>query len=244
MGTIAQPPGILTAYDTVGSYDQDAINGFSEQTLTSMLDIVDPAHTSRIMDAMAGNGNLTVRLYNYCTQRGIAPPDVTVLEFSRVQCDLGKKHLAHTPAQVIWGNVLTMEDYDKNEFIPANTFDAVMIKSGNHEIPLDQQLKIYKSVFHVLKPGGLFINLGFLFDDAGERDEFREVSRSKDSLAGMQSAAENRHFLTRDEFYGRLQEAEFRDILCAAHVPYVIRLSIAIQAYFLPSEQDRASADI
>ena len=32
-------PEVATAYDTVGVYDQDAINGFSEEILNTMLDI-------------------------------------------------------------------------------------------------------------------------------------------------------------------------------------------------------------
>src|SRR5205085_1655244 len=78
------------------------------------------------------------------------------------------------------------------------------LKSGNHEIPLHQQLNMYQSIFRVLKPRGLLVNLGFLFDDVAERDQFREIARCKDSLAGMQSAVDNRHFLTRDELYTRL----------------------------------------
>ena len=106
---VAELPDVATAYDKVGEYDQDAVNGFSEQILDTMLDIVNPGHASHILDAMAGNGNLTLRLYDYCERRGLFPPDVAVLEFSRVQCELAKRHLADTPAKVVWGDVLTME---------------------------------------------------------------------------------------------------------------------------------------
>jgi 16S rRNA A1518/A1519 N6-dimethyltransferase RsmA/KsgA/DIM1 with predicted DNA glycosylase/AP lyase activity len=102
-------PEVATAYDKVRVYDQDAINGFSEQMLTTMLDIVNPGHASNILDAMAGNGNLTLRLYDYCERRGLFPPDVAVLEFSHVQCELAKEQLADTPAKVVWGDILTME---------------------------------------------------------------------------------------------------------------------------------------
>jgi len=194
-------PEVATAYDKVGVYDQDAINGFSEQMLTTMLDIVNPGHASTILDAMAGNGNLTLRLYDYCERRGLFPPDIAVLEYSRVQCELAKEQLADTPAKVIWGDILTMEDYENEELLPESVFDRVMLKSGNHEIPLINQLDLYNSIFRVLKPEGIFVNLGFLFDDVEERDQFREIARCKDSLADMHSAVKNRHFLTRDELY-------------------------------------------
>ena len=66
-----------------------------------------------------------------------------------------------------------------------------------------------KKVYGGEKPKGMFVNLGFLFDDVEERDQFREIARCKDSLAGMHSAVKNRHFLTRDELHIRLQQAGF-----------------------------------
>ena len=229
---VVELPEVTTAYDTVGVYDQDAINGFSEHMLTTMLDLVNPGHVSNILDAMAGNGNLTSRLYDYCERRGLFPPNVTMLEFSRVQCELAKAQLADTPAKVVWGDILTMEDYANNGALPDRMFDRVMLKSGNHEIPLNQQLALYQSIFRVLKPRGMFVNLGFLFDDVEERDQFRDIARCKDSLAGMQSAVENRHFLTRDELYTRLQQAGFVDIQCGMHVQYTIRSLVVTHAYF------------
>jgi ubiquinone/menaquinone biosynthesis C-methylase UbiE len=225
-------PEVATAYDKVGVYDQDDINGFSEQMLTTMLDIVNPGHACTILDAMAGNGNLTLRLYDYCERRGLFPPDVAVLEFSRVQCELAKEQLADTPAKVVWGDILTMEDYENEELLPDSVFDRVMLKSGNHEIPLINQLDLYNSIFRVLKPEGMFVNLGFLFDDVEERDQFREIARCKDSLADMHSAVKNRHFLTRDELYTRLQQAGFIDIRCGMHVQYTIHSLVVTHAYF------------
>lgn len=90
---IAELPDVTSAYDQVGEYDQDAVNGFSEQILDAMLDIVNPGYASNILDAMAGNGNLTLRLYDYCERRGLFPPEVTVLELSRAQCELPKRSL-------------------------------------------------------------------------------------------------------------------------------------------------------
>jgi SAM-dependent methyltransferase len=231
-------PEVATAYDTVGVYDQDAINGFSAPILNTLLDLVNPGSVSHILDAMAGNGNLTARLYDYCDRRGLFPPNVTMLEFSRVQCELAKAQLAETPTKVVWGDILTMEDYDNHATLPDRTFDRVMLKSGNHEIPLHQQLDMYQSIFRVLKPLGLFVNLGFLFDDEAERDQFRDIARCKDSLAGMHSAVDNRHFLTRDELYTRLEQAGFVDIRCGLPVHYTIHSYIVTDAYFSGHHQE------
>jgi SAM-dependent methyltransferase len=241
---VTECPAPATAYDKVGVYDQDAVNGFSEPMLNAMLDIVNPGQAAHILDAMAGNGNLTLRLYDYCQQHGIPLPNVTLLELSRVQCEFAKRHLAGTPAQVVWGNILTMEDYESNEALPESDFDRVMLKSGSHEIPLARQLNLYNQIFRVLKPGGMFINLGFLFDDVEERDQFRELTRFKDRLAGLESAVSDRHFLTRDELYTRLQQAGFTDIRCGMHVSYTIRMHVAVQAYFPPNAWEYVHAEM
>lgn len=239
-----QWPDIETAYDRVGAYDQDAINGFSDEVLDAMLSFVKPGEASHILDAMAGNGNLTKRLYGYCHRRGLSLPQVTVMDLSHVQCDFAKQHLAGTPAQVVWGNMLTMEDYTRNTVLAPARFDRVMLKSGTHEIPLERQGTLYRNILQVLQPGGLFVNLGFLFDDAEERDQHRELVRFKDALAGLESAAQERHFLTRAEFYSRLQEAGFVDIRCASHVQYMIRTLVCIQAYFPEHVWDYAHAEM
>jgi hypothetical protein len=155
-----------------------------------------------------------------------------MLEFSRVQCELATAQLATTPTTVVWGDILTMEDYTHNVVVPDRQFDRVMLKSANHEIPLAQQLAMYQSIFRVLQPQGLFVNLGFLFDDVDERDQFREIARCKDSLAGMHSAVDNRHFLTREELYTRLEQAGFVDIHCGLPVHYTINSLVVTHAYF------------
>jgi hypothetical protein len=95
-GNIAELPEMEIAHDKIGEYDQDAVNGFSAQILDAMLDIVDPGQASNVLEAMAGNGNLTWRLYDYCERRGCFPPNVMLLELSRVQCELARAACRHT----------------------------------------------------------------------------------------------------------------------------------------------------
>ena len=233
-----------TAYDKVGAYNQDAINGFSEELLDHMLDLVNPARATSILDAMAGNGNLSWRLYEYCGRRGINVPTVCVLDVSSVQCAFAREKLSHTNANVIWGNVLTMEDCDTGNMLPEAFFDRVMIKSGSHEIPLEKQMELYQSLHRILKPGGWFVNLGLLFDDVEERDHFQALGRLKDHAAGLCDAVKNRHYLTREEFYSCLQQAGFMDIQCARHFQYTIDSSVLVREYFPEHKWEEAHADI
>ncbi len=229
-------PESATDYDRIDQYNQDKINGFSEEMLDRMIDLVNPLQADRILDAMAGNGNLTLRLHNYCKRHGMVMPDVDLLEFSKVQCASARKQLEDLPVKVIWGDILTMEAYESGQTLPDDSFDRVMIKSGNHEIPLEKQTDLYNSIFHVLKPGGLIVNLGLLFDDIEERDQFQELTRFKDHMVGMRSARQNRHLLTRDELYSRLRQIGFVDVQCGMHFHYSIHSLLAVQEYFPENE--------
>lgn len=75
------------------------------------------------------------------------------------------------------------------------------------------------------------INLGFLFDDAEEREEFGEITRLKDELVGMSEAVMRRHFLTREELYAHLEEVGFVEIGCRKQFHYRIDSRVAIENY-------------
>ncbi len=226
--------GAETAFDAVGRYRQDEINGFDDALLNRFLDRMAPSGIATVLDAMGGDGNLTLRLFEYCRQRGIPFPKTTVLELSRVQCEFARMHLAGTGARVVRGNILELNDLDSGERLPDSAFDRIMVKSANHEISRERQSALYSSLYRLLAPGGVLVNLGFLFDDSRERDELRSIARVKDTLAGMNDAAVNRHFLTRDELYRHLAKAGFVDIVGVERIEYRIRSERVAEQYFLP----------
>ncbi len=239
----ANPDIVDAAYDAVGRYQQDEVNGFSQDLIFRMLGAAEPETASAVLDAMAGDGNLTRRLGEYCRERGIAFPETTVLEYSRTQSNFAKQDLATLGAKVLWGDVLGMADLATGLKIPANSFDRVLIKSANHEIPLADQQRLYNSVLQVLRPGGLFVNLGMLFDSVKERDELRELARVKDTFAGMHAAALNRYFLTREELYSFLRAAGFVDVRQAHSLEYSIRSRAVADHYFRPEERERTNLE-
>jgi len=229
------------AYDVVGRYKQDEVNGFTPALIDRMLDAAQLAGAESVLDAMAGDGNLTQRLYAYCKARGISAPRTTVLELSPVQSDFARGTVAPLGASVLCGDVIAMTDSATGYVLPGNVFDRVLIKSASHEIPIALQQDLYRSIFRVLRPGGIFVNVGFLFDDPTERDEAREIARVKDRLAGMEAAVRNRHFLMREEFYGFLRNAGFAGVGAAEAIQYNIR-SQMVAEYYWPPERRLSSA--
>src|SRR5215831_7574669 len=140
------------SYDTVGRYRQDEVNGFSKELIDALLHAADLAEAKVVLDAMAGDGNLTLRLHDFCKERGIEPPKLTALEFSRVQAEFADHALSPIGATAFWGDVLSMKHRRDGREIPDGSFDRVLIKSSNHEIPRDEQQRLYRSIFRVLRP--------------------------------------------------------------------------------------------
>src|SRR5579862_9130418 len=231
------------AYDVVGRYQQDEVNGFSREQIFQMFEAGDIRRASSVLDAMAGDGNLTRRLSEYCREKGLPFPTTSALEYSRIQTGFAQSDLAPLNARVIWGDVLDMKDLSTGEELPDCSFDRVLIKSANHEIPLAHQARLYRSVFRVLQPGGSFVNLGMLFDDTKERDELREIARVKDTFAGMHAAVINRYFLTRAELYEFLRDAGFIEVRAAHALEYLIHSQIVAEQYFRTEVREKTDLE-
>lgn len=232
------------AYDLVGKYNQDQINGFDEDFLTSFVELLDLENAENVLDAMGGDGNLTCRMINYCLDRNINVPLITLLEYSSVQTELARTAIDSDQVGIIHGDVLSMTDLKSGEKLPENSFDRVVIKSGTHEIPLDKQHQLYSSVFQALKPGGLFINLGFVFDDVQERDEFLEITKVKERLVGAMDAVANRYFLMREELYRFFDLAGFKEAKGHRFFEYVIRSEIVEKEYFSEPKLNNAMVEL
>lgn len=223
---------ILKDYDVVGNYSQDEVNGFSHDVIQTLINAVIDFYPKTMLDCMAGDGNLGQRCLETFLERGVPTPEMQVLEFSRVQSEIAKARLAAWDTQVWTGDVLSMKSHDGEPLFAENTFDCIMIKSANHEIPRESQVQMYSQLLRILKPGGMFINLGFAFEDENARDEVRHLAQCKDSLAGLHGAAANRYFLMKDEFYGFLRNAGFTNIRSLKTFNYNISADRVGKNYF------------
>ncbi|MCB0336751.1 MAG: class I SAM-dependent methyltransferase [Bdellovibrionales bacterium] len=235
--SVAKQIGLEADYDLVGKYQQDDINGFEQSIIEELFGLGEVHSAQRVLDAMAGDGNLSEALVRFCKAHDYALPQLSMLEYSNVQCDVARARPELSSTQIIWGDILKLCSRATNKPVEKSQYDRVFIKSASHEIPKHEQLTMYSNVFDLLEEGGLFVNLGFLFESSDERDEFREIARSKDTLAGLQSMAENRHFLTRDEFYALLRKAGFESPLKARPLTYLIKSWIVAEHYFAKSER-------
>lgn len=232
---------LLKDYDVVGKYSQDEVNGFSGDVIPTLVNAVIDFKPGNILDCMAGDGNLALRCLQGYYERGVNPPDMELLEFSRVQSEIARSRLEHLGVKIWTGDVLVMKTHEGNCVFADSHFDCIMIKSANHEIPVDLQAQMYQQLFRILKPGGMFINLGFAFHDEKARDEVRHLALCKDSLAGLVGAASNRYFLMQSELYGFLKGAGFQDVRSIKDFGYNISVDRVGKNYF-PKERFKYEA--
>ena len=231
-------------YDVVGDYKQDRINGFQPDLINKMIKAADLKDGQIVLDAMAGNGNLTAHILRYCKNQNIQNLNITTLEFSRLQCEIAKKNIPNLNVNIFWGDILTLKSFETGEILPAESFDRILLKSANHEIPEFKQEDFYNNLFSLLKPGGKLIMLGFVFDDEEERNEFAVITKFKDSAAGMKYAAENRHFSTRAEINNHLQQVGFTSFYTVEDFEYTIHSEVAVEEYFKHLDSKYASAEL
>lgn len=229
------------AYDVVGRYNQNKVNGFQQDLIDRMLKEAKFGKTIRVLDAMGGDGNLSAHVIDYCQRNSLPIPSITIFEISRVQCAFAKQKLKGYDVSVHCGDILTFLD-DEEPALPLGSFDVIFIKSASHEFPLKSQTRLYDTVYQLLRPGGRFINLGFLFDCADEAKEMTEIANVKDECAGMLQAVTNRHFLTREELYSRLNQVGFEEIRAAHSFNYEIRSEVVANNYFAAATRQLADA--
>jgi SAM-dependent methyltransferase len=234
----------LADYDVVGDYKQDRINGFQPDLIYKMIESSDLKNGFQILDAMAGNGNLTAHILKYCQNKNITNTNITTLEFSEVQCEIARKQILNENVEIFWGDILTLTSFQTGKKLPLESYDRILLKSANHEIPQHKQDLFYKNLFSLLKPGGKLIMLGFIFEDEVERNEFAVITKFKDTMAGMKYAAENRHFSTRNDINQYLKKAGFINQSAALNFEYTIHSEVALDEYFKQYERNYASAEL
>ena len=143
------------SYDTVGRYRQDEINGFPKELIDALLEAAQLKEAGMVLDAMAGDGNLTVRLHEFCKEHGMEMPKVIALEYSRVQTEFADHALSRS-APGRSGGRAEMKERQGGPRNPRGLVRPRMIKSSNHEIPLADQPRMYGASSSVLRPSGSF----------------------------------------------------------------------------------------
>lgn len=82
---------------------------------------------------------------------------------------------------------------------------------GVHELPKDEQPRVFAEIYRILKPGGKFI-IWELSLNNDYQEIFQDIIRKKDELSGFDAMVNNRYFQRHDELEALFFEAGFLDI--------------------------------
>ncbi|MFZ0936693.1 MAG: methyltransferase [Bryobacteraceae bacterium] len=177
---------------------------------------------NRILDCGCGYGAVA-REVLLATEderlNGSANLVIDLIDESAVQLERAKHELAlwiQTP-----GVTLTfIKGTFPQDLIPGSShYDAIFCKMVLHEIPKDQQLSFLASIHECLKIGGRFAFWDVcLSDDIAEF--YRAVVRMKDALAGYETMAERRNFLTEGELCSLFAASPFGHFQLVKDIAY------------------------
>ena len=116
------------------------------------------------------------------------------------------------------------------------TFDTVVIKMGVHEIPKEEQLKLFLEMNRILKPEGKLV-IWELALDKETQNVFRDVIRMKDKLAGFDKLVQNRYFPRHDDLTRLFKKGGFIDV--EDYYEFYPRLSTLVRKDELVSKEHK-----
>ena len=216
-------PNQKGTYDEVGFYNQDRVNGLNSEIFSRLYESIQLKDGLRILDHMCRNGNLIKRtLQDFPQLKNCA---FYGIDIANKQLEIGRSILGERKAKLQHGDVTSLP-------FPSNFFDRIVRKSGSHEIPWSDQQKVFSEIARTLKDEGIFVELTMLFENERARNEFREVARKKDTLAGLTELVKNRYFLTGNEIYDSLRKSGFSQVMDAHSFNYHISCNIVGEEYF------------
>lgn len=159
-----------------------------------------PKPNEKILDAFCGYGAAGKNCL-------IEEPkiDLYLCDESGVQLKRAKENLSKIPQNHFSGCSFPRSPF-KSEF-----FDKVVIKMGLHEVPKEEQLKVAKEVYRILKPRGKLVIWDIMLNRANQA-LFQRALRKKDELAGFEMLVKERYFFREDEFLENMKRAGFSKI--------------------------------
>ncbi|WP_444939291.1 class I SAM-dependent methyltransferase [Microbulbifer sp. JMSA002] len=203
----------------------DALDAFvaSPESKAKLLEALDLREGNKVLDLMSGSGTVSQLLLEYGDKKSMG--------LALSMCDTHHSQLKRINSKVRERVVdVTVGDaralpYEKE------SFDAVVLKMGLHEVPqLDQPL-VMRNVFRVLKRGGRFIIWQLLPASGVIQDVFTDIVRKTSMLAGCESQAFNRYFPRQDQISWLFKSAGFRgcEEIFQAEFTYSTRASLGAE---------------
>ena len=184
--------------------EYEKIHKIKDEYFEELVDAVDPQDKEVILDGMDGYGAASKWILRRAKSLGFTV-EIYTLDKSVIQIERARKNVPS-----ITEDHIVKADIRQSGF-PDGMFDKVVIKMGVHEVPKNEQIKIFKEVSRILKPGGRLVIWELALTEENQK-LFQDFIREKDTLAGFDSMARERYFPRHDELRKLFLDAGFSDI--------------------------------
>lgn len=182
----------------------DKIHGVETQDLVKLAETLEMHDGDRILDMMCGYGAVSECILEVADKKAINI-QLSMCDLHKKQLDRISSHVRQRAHDISVGDA-RLPDYSDE------TFNAIVIKMGVHEVPqLDQPL-IFQQAFRVLKPGGHFVIWDVMPDTAPQQDAFMEQMQKKNELAGFESLIVDRYFFRGEQVPWLYAQAGFVNV--------------------------------
>lgn len=179
------------------------IHKVKSQDYDALLSAIDVAEGSTIFEGCSGYGDISQHILE-ATKTYKDKPILYILDESPVQIERAKEQLKGRVDHILLGDI-------RETHLPNDFFDRVVIKMGVHELPKDEQKRVFAEMFRILKPRGKFIIWELSLTDKTQKI-FQDIVRKKDTLAGFNQLVNNRYFQKHDELIALYKNTGFSDI--------------------------------
>lgn len=195
----------MATYETRNTNYQEA-HGFTDEMLECFVKTFELKQKEKFLDLMGGSGTLikkVIEIYGGTKETRTLLDAYSPQVQQYIQCKI------------------RIEDARITE-IPENSYDVVAMKSAIHEIRKHQQSQVYKNIHYFLKPNGRIYLWEIACKNSKSQEEFNNVIRKKDELAGFKDFTEKRHFCSLSEIITNLDKSGFRDIGIEKDMNFII----------------------
>lgn len=184
----------------VVSYEK--IHSIDEKDFEALVSIVSPQNGEVVLDACCGYGSVSKNL-DQTIKKNNLDTKIVLLDSSDLQIQRAKENLGEENFEFVHSDA-------RETPFPENYFDTVVNKMGLHEVGKEDQEKMLKEFYRIIKPGGKIVIWELALDNETQ-PLFSKIIMKKDELAGFDSLVRNRHFPKKEETISLLTEVGFQD---------------------------------
>ncbi|MFA0812120.1 class I SAM-dependent methyltransferase [Microbulbifer epialgicus] len=181
--------------------DMDTVSAGTTEKIVEGLELQNGA---KVLDLMCGAGEISQALRRFAAQNAMEI-ELSMCDAHRSQLERADSETHECAADITVGDARALP-YTKE------SFDAVVLKMGLHEVPQADQSLVVQEIYRVLKPGGRFV-IWELLPGTGEiQDAFTDIVHKSNMLARCESQAFDRYFPRGDQLLWLLKSAGFKNI--------------------------------